>query len=105
MQVWGVNFWENFLPVVNWMSVQILLTLTLLHGLEACSIDFALAFPQTELDQPVYMDLPIGCEVPGAEKGEYVIVLQKFLYGLKQASLNWFEMLKKGLLDFGFRNS
>ena len=21
MQVWGVKFWETFLPVVNWMSV------------------------------------------------------------------------------------
>ena len=71
MQVWGINFWETFSPVVNWMSARLLLTLTLLHGLEARSIDFVLAFPQAELDQPVYMDLPIGCEVPGAEKGEY----------------------------------
>jgi len=35
----------------------------------------------------------------------YVLKLKKSLYRLKQASLNWFEKLKQGLMDRGFRSS
>ncbi len=35
----------------------------------------------------------------------YILKLKKSLYGLKQASLNWFEKLKQGLKDQGFTPS
>ncbi len=35
----------------------------------------------------------------------YILKLKKSLYGLKQASLNWFEKLKQGLVDWGFTPS
>ena len=43
------------------------------------------------------MELPVGMDVPGGKNGEMLIELKKSLYGLKQASLNWFEKLKAGL--------
>eukprot|EP00956_Cyclotella_meneghiniana_P004612 scaffold5674_cov35-Cyclotella_meneghiniana.AAC.4 len=46
MQQWGVNYWESYAPVVNRISVRFLL--------------IVLAFPQEDLDTPVYMELPIG---------------------------------------------
>ena len=107
MQQWGVNYWENYAPVVNWISVQFLLILFELSGLESRKIDFVLAFPQADLDVPVYMELPIGMEVPGYEgyKKLYVLRIRKSLYGLKQASANWYDMLKKGLEIWGFKDS
>ena len=30
------------------------------HGLKSKSINFVLAFPQSDLDVPVYMELPAG---------------------------------------------
>ena len=59
-----------------------------LAGLESRTIDFVLAFPQADLDVTVYMELPIGMEVPGSEgyKKLYVLRLRNSLYGLKQAS-------------------
>lgn len=105
MQKWGINYWETFSPVVNWMSVRVVLILAQLHNLPTRSIDFVLAFPQAELDIPVFMELPMGMEIEGSDKREYIILLKKSLYGLKQASYNWFEKLKLGLEDRGFRAS
>ena len=45
MQQWGVNYWETYAPVVNWISVRFLLVLSEIIGLESRAIDFVLAFP------------------------------------------------------------
>ena len=66
------------------------------------SVDFVLAFPQADVDAPVYMELPVGFDLDNANKREYVSKLNKNLYGLRQASLTWFEMLSKGLMDRNF---
>ena len=99
MQQWGVNYWETYATVINCISVQFLLILSELAGLESSIIDFVLAFLQADLDVPVYMELPIGMEVPGYEGYNklYVLRLRKLLYVLKQASANWYDMLKKCL--------
>ena len=105
-QQWGVNYWETYAPVVNWISVRFLLIITELAGLETQALDFVLAFPQADLDVPVYMELPAGIDLGhGIQKRAYVLELKKSLYGLKQASSNWYECLKKGLERRGFKES
>jgi hypothetical protein len=86
------------------LTVILLLALCNIHGLESKSIDFILAFPQADLDVDIWMELPTGIVVSGkdTESRAYVLKLKKSLYGLKQASLNWFEKLKQGLMDQGF---
>jgi hypothetical protein len=103
MQTWGQNYWETYAPVVNWASVRILFAVAKIHNLPSKSIDFVLAFPQAELEIPVYMELPIGFESPdGLTRKLYVLRLNKSLYGLKQASYNWFNKLSTGLQERGF---
>ena len=63
------------------------------------SIDFVLAFLQADLDVDIWMELPIGLqpiEDPSSPQ-HYVLKLRKNLYGLKQASFNWYEKLRDGL--------
>ena len=60
MQTWGQNYWETYAPVVDWASVRLILAIAKIHGLSSKSIDFVLAFPQADLEIPVYMELPIG---------------------------------------------
>ena len=81
MQTWGENYWETYTPVVTWLSVRILLILSVLHDQEARSIHFTLAFPQADLDVDVFMELPPGFDMNGSS-GSQVIKLNKSLYCL-----------------------
>ncbi len=100
MQTWGQNYWEMYAPVVNWASVCLLLAIAKIHGLSSKSIDLVLAFPQADLEIPVYMELPIGFGTANIEDQKYyVLKLNKSLYGLKQAKYNWFTKLSNGLQD------
>ena len=47
------------------------------------------------------MDLPLGMGVDG-NRGEWVLNTNKSLYGIKQASENWFDILKNGLERRGY---
>ena len=64
-------------------------------------------FPQAELDVPVYMELPIGMDVPRVQDSQksHVLHHRQSLHGLKQASANWYDMLKQGLTLWGFNES
>ncbi|MEY3108605.1 MAG: hypothetical protein RL730_956, partial [Actinomycetota bacterium] len=106
MQQWGVNYWETYAPVVNWISVRFLLIISEIAGLETKALDFVLAFPQADLDTPVFMEIPIGIAVDGIDQNRnYVLRLRKSLYGLKQASSNWYSYLKEALESRGFKES
>ena len=96
MQQWGVDYWETYAPVVNWLSVRTLLVLSVLHGYHSRSIDFVLAFPQAELKEDIFMEIPAGFSNSDIKK-QYVLKLDKNLYGLKNAAFNWFQMLNDGL--------
>ncbi len=67
---------------------------------------FVLAFPQADLEIPVFMELPLGFDSPDSQSQKhYVLQLNKRLYGLKQAGYNWFAKLSYGLEDPGFVSS
>jgi hypothetical protein len=62
-----------------------------IHGLNFKSIDFMLAFPQEDLNVPVYMELPAGvnpANVLDIGHRRYILKLNKSLYGLMQAGFN-----------------
>ncbi len=106
MQQWGTNYWETYSPVLNMVTVRLSLLLARIHKLESKAIDFFLAFPQAELDVDIWMYLLIGFQVDTENESKcYILKLNKSLYGLKQASLNWFKKLKQGLIDRGFHPS
>jgi hypothetical protein len=63
MQQWGTNYWETYSPVVNMVTVHLILLLDWINKLESKAIDFVLAFLQAELDINIWMYLPIGFQV------------------------------------------
>lgn len=77
-----------------------LMILFVLCDLETRSIDFTLVFHQADLDD-VFMELPVGFDL-GLESRKHVIKLNKSLYNSKQATHNWFELLKCSEEDGGY---
>ena len=63
-----------------------------------------MAFPQFDADVTIYMELPFGFESP--VEGDYVLLLVKNLYGLKQAAKTFYEHLVDILVNtLGFEPS
>jgi hypothetical protein len=63
-QVDGVDVFETYAPVVSWITVRILLVLSLVLGLATQQVDYTNAFCQAPLDQTVFVELPKGFEAP-----------------------------------------
>ena len=101
-QVYEVNYWDTYSPVVQWVTVRLLLILASVENLHTRQVDFVLAFPQADLDVLIYMQLPQGFD---DDSKTHVLLLKKNLYGLKQASSSWFEKLRLGLKQQGFVQS
>ena len=53
----------------------------------------------------MYMEFPTVIHAPNRVKRDYILKLKKSLYGLNQASANWFDTLKAGLNFRDFEQS
>ena len=65
------------------LSVRLILAIAKLHNLDSKAIDFVLAFPQADLEEDIWMNLPIGFQVDGntneSSKRRYLLKLNKFM--------------------------
>jgi hypothetical protein len=62
--------------------------MAVLRGWHCRQLDFVLAYTQADVECEIYMEIPRGFTVDGNPK-DYVLRLEKNLYGLKQASRVW----------------
>ena len=88
----GIDYFETFAPVVMWLTVRLLLIMSILMKLETKQIDYTAAFIHAPIDCLVYVECPRGFEVPGM-----VWELKKSLYGLAQSPRNFFLHTKDQL--------
>jgi hypothetical protein len=115
-QAFGRDYWETYAPVASWSTIRLLLYLSTILNLKMRQVDYTSAFPQADLDVPVFMHVPQGWHVnhsgklaqhqdPKFQDKSHYLKLKKNLYGCKQAAHNWFKMLSEGLLKEGFVQS
>jgi hypothetical protein len=99
-QIEGIDYFETFAPVVQWMTVRIILIMTILLNLENKQIDYTAAFMQAPIDHDVYVEMPKLFQV-----NNKVWKLKRALYGLKDAPRAYFMHTKGKLEELGFRQS
>lgn len=99
-QIKNVDYFDTFAPVVNWQTVQIMLTLSLILGLATKQVDYTAAFLHAPIEEEVFVECPRGFATPGK-----VLKLKRSLYGLKQSPKNFFQHLKKNLEAVGLRSN
>lgn len=106
-QEYGVHYTQTYAPVASWMSVKLLLALTALHDWHTTQIDYVLAFPQAPVEKELYMHCPRGFKFGDVESPkDYVLRLNRNVYGQKQAGRVWNQYLTKRLVEkVGFKQS
>lgn len=103
----GVDYIDTFSHVAKLVSVKMLLGLAARLGWSLCQMDVSNAFLHGTLDEEIYMTLPLGyTPTEGTALPENPVCrLRKLLYGLKQASRQWYHRLSTVLLNAGFTQS
>ena len=99
----GIDYEETFAPVVQRLSLRALLAYAVSRNMLIHQMDVITAFLNGDLSEEIYMEQPEGFVSPGRE--HLVCKLQRSLYGLKQASRCWNQVLDVYLRSIGFTQS
>ena len=79
----GIDYHEIFSPVVNLVSIHIVLALVAALDLELEQLNVKMAFLHGDLDEEIFMEQPES--YVQHRKGKLLCKLRKSLYGLKQS--------------------
>ena len=99
----GIDYKETFSPVSSKDSFRTIMALVAHLDLELHQMDVKTAFLNGELEEDIYMVQPKG--LPSQEEGQFVCKLKKSIYGLKQASRQWYLKFHHVVTSYGFEVS
>ncbi|XP_041999807.1 uncharacterized protein LOC121749289 [Salvia splendens] len=106
-QLEGIDFFDTFSPVAKLTTIKFILALAAIHGWSLYHLDINNAFLYGDLKEEIYMNIPPGLLGEGGTPNgpRMVCKLNKSLYGLKQASRQWYLKLTEVLAKFGLQQS
>ncbi|MCO5606659.1 hypothetical protein L7F22_060847 [Adiantum nelumboides] len=102
-QTKGIDFQEVFSPVVKMTTLRVLFAIVAALDLELDQMDVHTAFLHGDFEEELYMKQPEGYVIPGKE--HLVCKFNRSLYGLKQASRQWYKKFDAFMLKHGYKRS
>jgi hypothetical protein len=85
-QVYGVDYTETFAPVLKYKTLRLLLAMSTSDDVIIEQLDVKTAFLNASIEEDIYVSIPEGLDVNGSQ---FVLKLNKALYGIKQAPRAW----------------
>ena len=99
----GIDYEENFAPVVRYTSIGSVLALAVVMKWKIQQMDVNTTFLNGVVEEEVYVEHPLGFETHDRET--HVCKLNKSLYGLKQEPRPWYNIINSFLSSLGFTKS
>ena len=94
----GIDYTETFSPVSKKDSLQIIMALVAHFDFDLHQMDVKTKFLNGNLEEEVYMKQPEGFS---SSEGEHLFCkLKKSIYGLKQASRQWYLKFHEVIASF-----
>ncbi len=104
-QIPGVDFSENFSPVVHDITFRLLIKVMILCGYSAKIADVETAFLHGRLEEEIYMDCPPGMTEVGLGDVDHMkdaLLLLQSIYGTVQSARQYFKKAVCILKEIGF---
>ena len=101
-QIPGIDFTDNFAPVINDVTFRMMIVLMIVKGWQGRIIDVVTAFLNGDLEEEVYLEVPEGYN--GCNENECLLLL-KSMYGLAQSARQWWKKIVSVLKSIRFKLS
>ena len=101
----NLDFTDTYAPVTTWPMTRILLTLVAMYQWHTIQLDYVAAYPQAPAAKPLYLKLPSKIDIKNGKREDYVLRMDRNLYGTKNSGRVWNIYLVKNLCSIGFFQS
>ena len=106
-QIPGVDFTDNYSPVVNDVTFRFVVARRIIENLKGKVVDIDNAFLNGDLEHEIYMKIPEGSDevINARVDKEDCLILQKAIYGLVQATRQFWKKIVDKMQEGGFKLS
>ncbi|CAM9677297.1 unnamed protein product, partial [Chrysoparadoxa australica] len=99
----GVDYTDTHAPVSRLTTIRFVLALATRNDWDIYALDIKCAYLQAPVNEDIYVRAPPGYDSDHASDGSPLVgKLNRSLYGLKQAGLNWFTEFTTHIASLGF---